>query len=123
MTTPVELTRVLLWVRDLLGRLATDETLASGTSARALTMLAAYPTASDINDWVASALPELPQGAGVAIDSASALFYELPLHDGVDGDYKSLLVDVQRHFPLPGSALDAARQGIFGGIKEWLAEC
>ena len=122
MTTAAERTRALRWGRDLLIRLSSDQTIANELSRRAMEILDTYPTTHEIKDWIASDLPVLPHKAAAAIDAASKLFYQLPFSDRVDASYKRLLVDLQRHFPSSGSALDAARLGFFGGLREWLAE-
>jgi hypothetical protein len=122
MTTAAERARALHWGRDLLVRLSSDQAIADELSRRALAILDTYPTAHEIKYWIAGDLPALPHRAAAAIDAASTFFYQLPFTDGVDVSYKRLLVDLQRHFPSPGSALDAARLGFFGGLREWLAE-
>jgi hypothetical protein len=108
--------------RDVLVRLSSDQAVANQLCRRAFAILDTYPTTGEINYWIAGDLPALPHKAAAAIDAASKLFFQLPLGDGVNVSYKRLLVDLQRHFPSPGSALDAARLGFFGGLREWLAE-
>lgn len=122
MSTPWERYRALVECRGLLAEVGGDAGVPIGQRYQAQNLLKDYPTGSQICDWIAAGVPDLPSSMARAIDRASALLHAMRPQDWPNKSLSRKASGVLRHYPLVPVA-DRLADHVYGGghLREYLA--